>query len=434
MDSYVAVVKQRTQVKRYFVKGDFNPRSTQQLLGIMGSKGDQGGSIGKAGKASTDKKTLEALAKKDPFYRDILDYRAVGKIRGTYCDGVQSRLDEGSRVHGEILHRPSTMRLSMRNPNLTNVVADKDGEEAPAAGFRQCIVASPGCELVEADAAAVEAVFWGYKMKDPDYIRLAQLGVHDYLTSHMVGKPADMSWPNERLAEYFQWIKANYKKERVLCKTIVHASNFGQSPYGMVKNAPDKFTLKSATELQQLYFKVCTKVKQTQDDLRVQAHKQGYLGLDDHPWKYRHWFWDVFSWDSRRGAWSNGSDSKRVVAYYPQSTNAGFLKEVSLRVAERANTFYFGRTPIRALIHDSILCEVETNRRDELVKILAEEMTRPIKQLPCPKEWNMGPYLKIGVEVKVGSNWQDMTKVVLEASGTSADTAVHEWEEDEDAA
>jgi hypothetical protein len=55
-----------------------------------------------------------------------------------------NRLDEDDRVHPEYLPKPSTLRDSCVNPNLTNVVADKGGADGLASGFRQCIVARDG--------------------------------------------------------------------------------------------------------------------------------------------------------------------------------------------------------------------------------------------------------------------------------------------------
>jgi hypothetical protein len=50
-------------------------------------------------------------------------------------------LDAEDRLHPVPTFRPSTMRLSYTDPNITNVVADKGGAEGLAAGFRRCITA-----------------------------------------------------------------------------------------------------------------------------------------------------------------------------------------------------------------------------------------------------------------------------------------------------
>jgi hypothetical protein len=70
-----------------------------------------------------------------------------------------------------------------------------------------------------------------------------------------------------------------------------------------------------------------------------------------------------------------------------------------------------GHSPIRGLIHDSILVEVPKARSEEAIHKIREAMTAPIKEQPCPKEWGMGEYLTIGVTVKVGPSWGKMEKV-----------------------
>jgi hypothetical protein len=54
--------------------------------------------------------------------------------------GTLKRLDVEDRVHPVPTFRPSTHRLSYRDPNITNVIQDKGGPENLAAGFRACVV------------------------------------------------------------------------------------------------------------------------------------------------------------------------------------------------------------------------------------------------------------------------------------------------------
>lgn len=56
---------------------------------------------GDSGKPSTDSDTLEALAKKHPLPRALLDYRKVVKLRGTYARGMLEHV-RGDRIHPNI--------------------------------------------------------------------------------------------------------------------------------------------------------------------------------------------------------------------------------------------------------------------------------------------------------------------------------------------
>lgn len=137
------------QVTRWFWQEPFNPGSWQQLLKYMKHRGHTPGRAKRTGEDSTDRETLERLAKTgDPVYRLTLDLRGVSKVLSTYVIGVLKRLDGDDRFHPVPTMKPSTQRLSYRSPNITNVItergelrAKKEGKVPLAAGFRKCIVA-----------------------------------------------------------------------------------------------------------------------------------------------------------------------------------------------------------------------------------------------------------------------------------------------------
>ena len=158
------------------------------------------------------------------------------------------RSDEDDRTHPVPTFRPSTQRLSYVAPNITNVITDRGGRESLAAGFRRCIVASPGCRLLEIDFNGIEAVMTGWFMRDPAYMRLARLGVHAGLASHLLGRPYDPAWPEAQIAEYFQEIKQAEPVVYDRAKRNVHGSAYGLTIYGMVRNFPETFPTLAAAE------------------------------------------------------------------------------------------------------------------------------------------------------------------------------------------
>lgn len=406
-------------VKRYYVREEFNPGSSKQVLDYIRYKKLKPGKNKKTKAASADEKALNRLAKtKDPLFKEVLAYRKVQKVEGTYVNGARKRIADDGRLHCTFTHNPSTPRLACEDPNLQNVVSDKEGSEALAAGFRHCLVAMPGCALVEADYSGIEAVETGWFAGDPAYIRLARLGVHAYLTSHLVGNPADLDWEDEKLAAHLAWVKKHHKLEYRKVKGVVHGANYGRTAFGMHAGEPELFeNVEAAQRIEDLYYSLCPKLPKWQEDIRRRAHKQHYLGGDDHPFKYKHWFWSVYVFNNKTKKYTLGDDGKRCIAFYPQSTAAGVLYEACLRLMRPGGDNYIGdlyngRTPIRALIHDSILAEVPKNKLDEYMTKVHAEMTRPIQQQPCPPEWNMGTHLQIGVEIKVGTTWGSMEEVV----------------------
>src|SRR4051794_24681060 len=105
-------------------------------------------------------------------------------------------IGEDGRVHTIFGHNPSSLRLCSFDPNLQNIPRGGDPAKPYEDFVKQMFVAPEGFTFWERDFSAIEAVLVGYFAGDPAYIRFAKLGVHDYLASHMLGRPADLSWSN----------------------------------------------------------------------------------------------------------------------------------------------------------------------------------------------------------------------------------------------
>lgn len=469
------LVLEPASVTRWFWQEPFNPDSWQQVLAyIKVRKHKPGRSKKSKGGESTDRETLLRLSRttQDPFYAHLLDYRAVVKVKGTYVEGTERRLDEHDRLHPTPTFRPSTMRLSYVDPNITNVVADKGGPEGLAAGFRRCVVADqevpdwagggPGilapCRLLEVDFSAIEGVQTGWCARDPILMRIARLGIHSYLISHRMKDAPDLTAPDADIAKHLKTIK---KKAGALLydqvKHTVYGVLYGQTPIGLQYTWPHLYpTQRSATEMVEFMFAHFPSVRNFHNVVMDTAARQHYLGGADpyrftppgpgvtgsvqgHPFQYKHWFWSIYTFkrltrvqelrllamSQRAGVaapityingqpfrLSRGPDANRAIADYPQSIAAGDLKEVELRLlgdpdgVSYIGDAYYGRTPLRAPIHDSLLLEVPNRQWDRVCEKVSLEMRRPIVEQPLLPEWG-GGHLTIGVAAKAGENWQD---------------------------
>lgn len=397
---------------RYFVRDPFNPSSPKQILQYMKWKGYQGGRNhkSKTGLPSTDEMTLSRLAKKDPVFARILEWRNLGKLDSTYATGLLAHADQDGRIHSRFTHNPSTWRLASTDPNLYNIPSVDDDaldNAVSASEIRRAIVAAPGCVLVEADFAAIEAVVTGWYAGDKDYMRLARMGIHSYLVSHKLERPADLTWDDETLASHLAQIKRDYHDSSLYkaLKKTVHLTNYGGTPYQMVKTSPHLFpNLKVAEELQNFYFELCPKLKAWQTSVRARADKEGFLGGADHPYHFKHWFWEVTTWDPVKKQVVAGSDWNRVVAFYPQSTTAGMCFDAALALSDPESPLYvgdyfYGETPIRLLPYDAIVSEVPEEKLEAYVDNLKKAMRLPL------------PDLGVGHDIKVGKNWAEMEEL-----------------------
>jgi hypothetical protein len=320
------------------------------------------------------------------------------------------------------------------------------------------------CSLLELDYAGIEAVITGWAMwrhlgdsqGAQHYIRLCRLGLHGIVTALKLNQPINLTLPDPEIAAQAARVKATYAYDYDVIKHANHGTHYGLTPFGMVQMFPDHFrTVKEAAETQGFLFKAAPTLPGWHNAVRKRAREVGYLGgptkpgvtasIWDHPFGYKHWFWDVLSYKpvdeltarkwlrdpGRAGRiitmhgryfkidW--GGDSKRCIAFFPQSIAAGILKRAELRLfhpdsPDYIGDAYFGRTPLLHPIHDSLFLHVPNRILERVAAICARVMQEAIPELPIPSEWAMGHHLRIGVEAKAGRTWDKaaMTKLYVE--------------------
>lgn len=408
------VVAREVEEIEYFKELEWKP-STVQMLAYQASL-KQHVIKNRDGRATFDEDAIEKLMRqypKDPLYPLLLDHRRYQKLRGTYIGITQpdGRVKGGLRVgkdgliHAEFTHNPSTLRMACQNPNMQNLPRTSKKEEDLENIVRNLVVARPGHILLEADFAAIEAVLSAYFARWKDGIRLAKLGVHSYLASHVLERPADLSWSDADLAKYFGEIKGS-KDQKVNqiyngCKRAIHLSNYGGTPRKMVQAEPGTFpNVAYATRLQEMYFEVAKPIRTWQLQAQMEAHQNGYLR---NPFGYVHRFTHVFRNVKEAGKWVRkpGDQANDVLAFLPQSTAAGIIKEAMLRLAEHP----LAGPCLRLQVHDSLVLEVLESNLDDVRAVLISEMTKPVAELPLPASFGMGPALAIGVDHKEGLRW-----------------------------
>lgn len=330
------------------------------------------------------------------------------------------KVDADLRIRTTYGHNPSSLRLCAFDPNLTNI--PRTG--GLASFVKDMFVAPQGSLFWERDYSAIEAVLVGLFAGSARYTKLAKMGVHDFMCSHMVGQPADLSWSDADIRAYLKKVKKEFPAQRTQAKVVIHMSNYLGSPKRMSELFPEAFpTTKDAARLQGLYFELFPEIRTWHRDLcnRVDGTKR--RGDDDvegpidpwtlgvcyarNPFGYCHRFYNVLDWEKVGDQWvsSFGEDAKRLVSFLPQSTAAAIIKQAAKRIYyDHPNV---GET-LRLLIHDSIMGETQESAIEECLSVSQQVMEAPIPELPLDPEWNMGECLTIGTEAKVGRSWGDM--------------------------
>jgi len=374
----------------------------------------------KENRVTFDETAIRQLIKqhpKDPLYPLILTHRDYQRLLSTYIGVTQDdgtirgglRLSTGGRISPQFTHNPSTLRLACQNPNMQNLPRASD--DVLTSMVRNLIVAADGCCLLERDYSGIEAVLVGYFAGSADYMRLSRLGIHAYMASHVLGRPADLKWSDADLRAYFKEIKnapdQATKDIYTGCKRAVHLSGYGGTPKKMHIAEPDVFkTMKDAERLQGIYFDLCPYVKKWQWSTQLQAERDGFLR---NPFGYVHRFYHIFSYKKEAGEWKRkqGEDANKALAFLPQSTAAGIIKEAMLRLF--FTHFEAAGRYLRLQVHDSLVLEVPQSEADRIDQVLKTEMERPVPELRLPTSYGIGDYLSIKTDLKSGPRWGQMS-------------------------
>lgn len=385
----------------------FNPGSPGEDGQVAQFVKYYGHSIGrnrKTKKGTVDDDTLKKLQKKcraskkpkDQEFAALLqiirECRQLSKVLGTYVKGWKPGRD--GRIHATPGHWGKMFRVSWRRPNISATIQDKE-EAYVASGFRRCVAVPSGRALLESDWKGIEAVLVGWFANDPEYMRLARLGVHDYMGIYMSGGTVDLTLPDMALKALFRDFKRAFPKLRDDAKHTVHGTNYGMGPRLMADLY--EMTEGNAKRLQALYFDLFPKVREWQKNVLDRASKECKLR---NPWGYEMPFWEVFRWDSKYSRWALGEDAKSAIAFLPRDTAAGMLKEVLLRLRHLADDGI-----MLASTHDSITCEVDERELERVARLVKTEMEAPVGVLGG---------LSIGVELKAGGAWHESEMRTLE--------------------
>ena len=128
----------------------------------------------KTGQYVTSEEVLQQLRMKHPIVDDILNYRGLKKLLGTYVDALPKLIHpKTGHIHTSFNQTvTATGRLSSSDPNLQNIpVRGEDGKE-----IRKCFIPEPGCLFFSADYSQIELRVMAHLSGDKNMIHAFQEG------------------------------------------------------------------------------------------------------------------------------------------------------------------------------------------------------------------------------------------------------------------
>lgn len=364
IDEAVSKLYEYTEVK-LFEKAqgkDFNPNSTMQLRSLLfdyiGLK-PTGKKTG-TGADSTDAEVLGKLAEEHPVPQLILDIRQKVKIKSTYLDKIIPALDRDERLRtGFNLHGTTSGRLSSSGKmNMQQIPRDN-----PI--VKGCIKAKPGKKIVAMDLTTAEVYCAAILAGDTALQQVFQEGgnFHSNIAKLVFNLDCDV----DDVAKY-------YSTERQMAKAVTFGIMYGAGPKKIseqvTKDSGTYFSTSQAKEVIEDYFKQFHKLKKWLDDCKKLIEKQTY----------------IYSFFGRKRRLPNvRSTDKAIAAHEVRSGINSLVQSVASDVnllgavdahKEICERGYEKNMKIFALVHDSILAEVDDDYVQEYSDILLRNVQK----------------------------------------------------------
>jgi uracil-DNA glycosylase family 4 len=342
-----------------------NPRSPKQVKEYLFIEGIQ--------VPSTNQDTLERLLDKylhpdttaAEFCRTLLKHRRTQKLYGTYVKGIRKRLYRGRVYTTYLLHGTSSGRLASRNPNLQNIVRDKEIRG-------QFSVAKPGNIFIQAD----------YKQAEGRVI--ADLAQDDYLRGIFADEDRDL-FDELGTGLWGSLESARTKPHRVRTKAYFYGMSYGRTPYSvaMEYDVPVAQAEHGFSVFQGLI--PATVAWQKDVIRRVHAGEDLITPFGRHRRFY------LITKENQKDV------ENEALSYLPQSTASDICLSalVELRPALRGKAF------IRLTIHDALVVECAEDQKDEVSELLREVM--------MAKGREYTDYVPFGVDLSYGTNWGQLS-------------------------
>jgi DNA polymerase-1 len=235
----------------------FNVNSTPQMrhilfdvLGLTPVKRTKTG-------PSTDADSLQKMAETHPIVADLLKYREVEKLRGTYADALPPLVGADGRIHASFNQISTTTgRISSDSPNLQNIpVRTSGGRE-----MRKAFVAAKGFGLLTADYSQIELRVLAHLAEDPGLIDAfaRNLDVHTVTASRVFDV-------DEAKVDEFQ---------RRFAKVVNYGLAYGMEAYGLGQRLD--IPTDQAREILDAYFESFPNVHAYMDESVREAKSRGY--------------------------------------------------------------------------------------------------------------------------------------------------------------
>lgn len=336
---------------------------------------------------STQRAVLERESSKHPVIEDILLWRRLQKLHGTYVTGVR---DKHATLHPDGNHYihtsyrtdvVETCRLSSQNPNMQNIPKRPEpGDPHPIPPElnikNQYVSRFPGGSFMEADLAQAEIRVAAWLSKDPKMIDAILSGqdLHTELASKMLRKPVDKVT----------------KLERHNCKRLTFLVLYGGGANTL--SAQLGITKEAAGALIDQYFNTFDVLKDFIDRTKLRVKRDLFV---ESPFGFRRRFRAPANWNT----WDGWRIERQAWNHLVQNTSVclSYVAMIDLEASMRALDL---RSLLVTQVHDSVGIDVYPGEEDAVSDLAIASLTEPFVE-----KYEVEFTVPLGADVAIGPSW-----------------------------
>ncbi len=333
------------------------------------------------GARTTREDELVKLAEAHPVIADVLMYRELQKLLGTYIEKMPKLVDTNNRLHAEFVQAGTTTgRMSSQNPNLQNIPIQSENGRRIREGF----AAPKGRMIAALDYSQIELRIAAGLSGDKKLVGVFQSGgdVHTAVASEVFGVPP----------EHVD------KEMRRRAKVI----NFGIL-YGMGTNALREtlgagVSRDEAAKYLSEYFEQYAGIAHFVEQTKLSAARLGYT---ETLFGRRRYF---SGFDSQLSQMRAAAERMAVNAPI-QGTQSDIIKLAMVEAAALIEREGWRNKAVLVMqVHDELVYEVDAKEGEKIARAIREVMERA-----GPSEKLSG--VPIVAEISLGKNWGDTKKL-----------------------
>ncbi len=332
--------------------GEFNISSPKQVGEILFEKLKivEKAKKTKTGQYVTSEEVLQQLKNKHEIVEEILEYRGLKKLIGTYIDALPKLINPRTgHIHTSFNQTvTATGRLSSSDPNLQNIpVRGEDGKE-----IRKAFIPEDGCLFFSADYSQIELRVMAHLSSDENMIEAFREGydIHAATAAKI----------------YKEKIEDVTRDERSKAKRANFGIIYGITVFGLAERLD--ISREEAKQLIDGYFSTFPKVHEYMEKSKEIARQQGYVTT---LFGRRRYLPDI---NSHNGT-VRGFAERNAINAPIQGTAADIIKVAMIRIFQRFKNEGI-RSKMILQVHDELNFSVYPDEKEKVEQIVMEEMQK----------------------------------------------------------